>query len=186
MDGTAGQEAAAAPSTGRGKGITRPLFAVYDRLGHLVREVLKFGVVGLVALVTDVGVFNLLRYAGGDGPLHDKPLTAKTISVVIATTVAYFGNRYWPCRHRGRSGLGREYVLFFVLNAIGLGIALGCLAFSHYVLDLTSALADNISANVVGLVLGTLFRFWSYRRFVFLEVAEDLVPEDEPAAPGAS
>ncbi|MGN6332580.1 MAG: GtrA family protein [Motilibacteraceae bacterium] len=184
MDGEAGQGAATAPATARGRGITRPLFAVYDRLGHLVREALKFGVVGLIALVVDVGVFNLVRYAGGDGPLHDKPLTAKTISVVVATTVAYFGNRYWTFRHRGRSGLGREYVLFFVLNGVGLGIALGCLAFSHYVLNLTGPLADNISANVVGLVLGTLFRFWSYRRFVFLEVAEDLVPDEpESAAP---
>ncbi|HEU4675379.1 MAG TPA: GtrA family protein [Motilibacteraceae bacterium] len=176
----------AAVAAGRGRGMTRPLFAVYDRLGHLVREALKFGVVGLVALVVDVGVFNLVRYAGGDGPLHDKPLTAKTISVVVATTVAYFGNRYWTFRHRGRSGLGREYVLFFVLNGVGLGIALGCLAFSHYVLNLTGPLADNISANVVGLGLGTLFRFWSYRRFVFLEVAEDLVPDETESTAPAS
>ena len=49
-----------------------------------------------------------------------------------------------------------------MLNAIGLAISLMCLFISHYVLDLTSALADNISANVIGLVLGTTFRFWSY------------------------
>ena len=54
------------------------------------------------------------------------------------------------------------------LNAIGLGIALGVLAFTHYVLDLTSPLADNISANIIGLGLGTAFRFWSYRRYVFV------------------
>jgi hypothetical protein len=38
---------------------------------------------------------------------------------------------------------------------------------SHYVLGFESRLADNISANGVGLVLGTMFRFWSYRRFVW-------------------
>ena len=50
---------------------------------------------------------------------------------------------------------------------IGLGISLTILWFSHYVLGLTSPLADNISANIVGLGAGSLFRFWAYRRFVF-------------------
>jgi len=56
-----------------------------------------------------------------------------------------------------------------VLNAVGLGIALSCLWTSHYLLGLDSPLADNISANVIGLFLGTTFRFWSYRRWVFRE-----------------
>lgn len=133
----------------------------------LMREIAKFGVVGMIALVVDVGLFNLLRYAGGEGPFYDRPLTAKVISVIAATTVAYFGNRFWTFRHRGRAGMGREYALFFILNGVGMLIALGCLWFSHYALGLTSPLADNISANVVGLALGTIFRFWSYRRWVF-------------------
>jgi putative flippase GtrA len=134
---------------------------VHDGLGHLMRELLKFGMVGVVAFTVDVGLFNLL--------LHhtDKPLTSKTISTVVATTVAYIGNRLWTFRRRARSGVGREYTLFFLLNAVGLAIALGCLAISHYLLGFTGRLADNIAANVVGLVLGTTFRFWSYRRFVF-------------------
>jgi putative flippase GtrA len=147
--------------------------SLYSRVDHLVHEVAKFGVVGLVALVVDVGLFNLLCY-GPSGPLHGKVLTAKIVSVCVATTVAYFGNRYWTFRHRGRTSFGREYLLFFVLNGVGLAISVGCLWFSHYALGLTSAIADNISANVIGLGLGTLFRFWSYRRWVF--------PEDTEAA----
>ena len=150
------------------------LRSLYGRVEHLVREVAKFGIVGLVALVVDVGLFNLLRFAGGEGPLYDKPLTAKVVSVSVATTVAYFGNRYWTFRHRGRTSFHREYLLFFVLNGVGLAISVGCLWFSHYALGFTSPVADNISANVIGLGLGTLFRFWSYRRWVF--------PEDTEAA----
>lgn len=140
---------------------------LWARLGDLIREAAKFGVVGLCALVIDVGLFNVLMYGGGEGPLYAKPLTAKVISVVAATTFAYFGNRFWTFRHREATGFAREYTLFFVLNGIGMGIALGCLWISHYALGLTTPLADNISANVVGLVLGTLFRFWSYRKWVF-------------------
>ena len=146
----------------------------------LVREIAKFGIVGLVALVVDVGLFNILRFAGGEGPLFDKPLTAKVISVLVATVVAYVGNRYWTFRHRGRTHMAREFVLFVVLNGVGMLIALGCLWLSHYGLGLTTPLADNISANVVGLALGTLFRFWSYRRWVFPEVPDD--PADRELA----
>lgn len=140
---------------------------VYSRMRGLVHEVAKFGIVGLSCLVVDIGLFNLLLYFG---PLEGKPLTAKAVSVAAATTCAYFGNRFWTFRHRGRSSFTREYVLFFALNGVAMVIAMACLWISHYGLGLDSPLADNISANVIGLALGTLFRFWSYRKFVFPEV----------------
>jgi putative flippase GtrA len=145
----------------------KALLAVYYRLSNLVRELLKFGVVGGLAFIVDVGLFNLVLHA------TDKPLTSKTVSTVAATTVAYLGNRYWTFRKRSRSGVRREYTLFFILNGVGLAIALTCLFLSHYVFGFTSRLADNIAANVIGLGLGTVFRFWSYRRWVFPE----LLPE---------
>lgn len=134
---------------------------------RLTAEMGRFGIVGLAGLVVDLGVFNLLRFAGGEGVLYDKPLTAKALSVMAATLVTYAGNRTWTFRARGRRRHLAGYGLFFLLNGVGMGIALACLWFSHYVLDLTSPVADNISANVIGLGLGTLFRFWSYRRWVF-------------------
>ena len=155
----------------------KPLLSLYRRLDHLVHELMKFGVVGAFAYVIDAGSFNLLRYAGGEGLLHDKPLSAKTISVILATTFAYLANRHWTFRHRDRHGLGREYTMFFALNGVGLLIALTCLGTSHYLLGLTSPLADNISANGIGLVLGTAFRFWSYRKWVF-PLAVGPEPED--------
>ena len=150
---------------------------LYRQVEHLVHEVAKFGLVGLLGMVVDLPIYNWLVFDNplvvvghhGDGMLHDKPVTAKFISVTVATVATYLGNRHWTWKHRERTGLHREYVLFFVLNGIGLLIAAGCLGFSRYVLDLHNALADNISANVIGLGLGTLFRFWSYRRWVFRE-----------------
>jgi putative flippase GtrA len=139
--------------------------SLHDRFRHLLHELAKFGVVGAIAYIVDFGTFNLLRH----GSMEDRPLTAKVISTVLATTVAYFGNRHWTFRHRERTGLRREYTLFFVFNAVGLAIALSCLGISHYLLGFTSALADNVSANLVGMAFGTIFRFWSYRRFVFTE-----------------
>ena len=130
-------------------------------------ELGKFGVIGLVAYIIDLTIFNVLRFSGGEGPLYDKPLTAKVISVLAATTFAYFGNRHWTFKDRSRSSFRREYTLFFVFNAVGMVMSLSCLWVSHYLLGFESALADNISANVVGLVLGTVFRFWGYHNWVF-------------------
>lgn len=152
----------------------------------VVRELVKFGVVGAVAYVVDVTVFNLLRYAG-PGLLEGKPLTAKALSVAVATLVAWMGNRHWTFRRRRRVSARRELVLFLLMNAVGMVIALGCLAVSHYVLGLTSPLADNIAANVVGLVLGTAFRFYAYRTWVFSEASGEAPrPLDTPGAVAAT
>lgn len=140
---------------------------VTDFVSKMRSELGKFGAIGLVAYVVDLAIFNLLRFSSGEGPLFDKPLTAKAISVLVATTVAYFGNRHWTFKDRARSSFRREYTLFFVFNAVGMIISLSCLGISHYVLGLDSPLADNISANVIGLVLGTIFRFWGYHNWVF-------------------
>jgi putative flippase GtrA len=104
--------------------------------------------------------------------LPDKPLTAKVVSTAVSATNAFLLNRHWSFKHRARSSLRREYVLFLVLNSVGLGISLLCLSISHYVLGFESVLASNVAANGVGLVLGTAFRFWSYRRFVWTSPEE--------------
>lgn len=139
----------------------RLLRALVARLRSLIRELAKFGTVGALSFLIDITIFNAVLLA------TDKPLTAKVISTCFSATNAFLLNRSWSFKHRERSTVRREYTVFFVLNAIGLGITLACLAISHYVLGFESALADNIAANGVGLVLGTAFRFWSYRRFVW-------------------
>ena len=147
------------------------LGALFMRFQHLLHEVAKFGTVGAVAWVVDTAMFNVFYGLG--------TLTAKVIATAIATTIAFGGNRFWTFRHRKSSGLPKEYFLFFVLNGVGLLIQVLVLGFSHYWLgDLwpeifLTRLADNISGNVVGLGIATLFRFWAYRRWVFL-------PHDAP------
>jgi putative flippase GtrA len=132
----------------------------------LVAEFSKFGVVGVVCTVIDVGLFNVLHFGA-----RIDPLASKSISVAVAATVSYLGNRHWSFRRRGGSGFGREFPVFFLLNAIGLGFSLACLAITKYGFGLTGPIALNLAGNVVGMGLATVFRFWSYRRWVFPPVA---------------
>ncbi|GGM87517.1 membrane protein [Thermopolyspora flexuosa] len=143
---------------------------LYERFSELVHEMAKFGTVGAAMFVLDWGCTNFLRYG-----LHLGPLTSKVIATVIAATCSYLLNRYWTWRHREKSGLAREYFLFFLLNGIGLLIALLVIGFVEYTLKLQTALAYNISI-VLGNGLGTLFRFWSYKKWVFLPA--DMPPVD--------
>ena len=145
-------------------------------------EATRFGIVGLTGVGVQFVTFNVLRYAGpgGAGILEPKPITAQVIAIALATVVTYLGNRYWTYAHRERGHPARELPIFLLLNAIAIGIGAACLAISHYGFGLTSPLADNLSGNVVGLGLGTLFRFWSYRRFVF--TGSNRVPAEDPAS----
>ena len=150
-----------------------------SRLFALVREVGKFGIVGGTSFAIDLAIFNVLLGHGFE------TLIAKTISTTIATSFAFLGNRYWTWRDRVHTHMGRQYGMFFFLNAVGLGIGLSCLAISHYALGqiwpvLQGRVADNISGQFIGTGFGTLFRFWSYRRFVFRDNA---VEEPAEAAP---
>ena len=116
----------------------------------------------------DIGLFNLLSATVLDG----SPITAKVVSVVVATTVSWLGSRYLTFRRtRGRS-VRAETVLFALTNLVGLTIAAGCLYVSHYVLGFTTQFADNVSGNVIGVLLGNVFRYFAYRYIVFTEPRE--------------
>jgi len=154
-------------------GIAAAVARLRGTLDVVYREMLKFGAVGAVAFVVDVGLFNVLTTAlwpgDGGGPLDGHEKIAKIVSASIATVVAWLGNRYWSFRHRRQSSRTREFATFVLMNVIAMGIAVACLTVSHDVLGFTSPLADNIAGNVVGVGLGTLFRFWAYRTFVFTQ-----------------
>ena len=141
--------------------------------GHRIAELGRFGSVGAVAYVVDLGLFNLLRFGPGE-VLGEKPLTAKVISVAVATLVSWLGNRYWTFAKQRTEGRVRELFMFGLVNGGGMLIAVACLWFSHYVLGFTSALADNIAANVVGVGLGTIFRFFAYKYVVFTATPSEL------------
>jgi putative flippase GtrA len=160
--------ATSSSAQGRGHGLR-------VRAAALVRELGKFGAVGGTAFLIDLAIFNALLHQGFE------TLAAKTISTTIATTLAFAGNRFWTWRHRAHHHMARQYTTFFLLNAIGLGIGLICLTISHYGLGqiwpaFQSRLADNVSGQLIGTAIGTTFRFWSYRRFVFRPAVEPEVP----------
>ncbi len=161
--------------------MARPVAGLYDRVRHLIPELAKFGVVGCIGAVIDLGGAAVLH-----GSYHVGPLTAKAISIGAATVVTYVGSRFWTFRHRENQPLLREGVLFIALNVVGLIIAEAVIASTTYVLGYKDPIAYNI-ASLVGTGLGTIFRYFAYRQWVFLAPAlEPAVTERAPVAAGAS
>lgn len=143
----------------------------------LWREVAKFGIVGGAAFIIDSGIY-LWMLAG---PMGDSPVKAKIVAGVVATLFSWVANRYWTFRHRRQANVVRELVMFLVMNAIGLGIAAACVWVTKYLLGLTDTTSVFIAGSVVGLILGTIFRFFAYRFWVFggQEAAEPVEAELE-------
>jgi putative flippase GtrA len=140
-----------------------PLLASHrKRLAGILPELAKFGVVGMTGAVIDLGGADYLHVH-----LGLEAMVAKGLSITAATVVTYLGSRFWTFRHRANQAMLREGVLFAVLNVIGLGIAEAVIAAATYGLDMKSELAYN-GASVVGTGLGTIFRYFSYKKWVFL------------------
>ena len=130
-------------------------------------EVLTFLAVGGAGYIVDVATFNLLRTLAPFSTLD--PTVARTMAVAVAMCVTYAGNSTLTWHDHTTGTRRREVGLFVLFNIIGFGFSVVTLAVSHDLLGLTSRLADNVSANLVGLALGTVFRYLTYRHFVFAQ-----------------
>lgn len=135
------------------------------------RELVKFALVGGTTWVIDTTIFLVLKST----VLEPKPVTAKVISVVVATLASYGLNRGWSFRTRGGRERHHEAVLYALISALGVVVYAAPLWISRYLLDLrvpevsliTEHLADFVSGQIVGVLVGMVFRWWAFRRFVF-------------------
>jgi putative flippase GtrA len=156
------------------------LQAVYGRVRRAFHELAKFGTIGAIALVVNVSLTNLIWHT-----VPNKPIVASFVGTVIATIVAYLGNRFWTYKDRDSIGRTRELVLFFAVNGVGMLIETVPLAFSQYILHFDGPLANNVAKFVFGMPLGMVFRLWTYRTWIFPKVDPALAPAQFQYGTGA-
>jgi putative flippase GtrA len=150
-------------SGGRGAGpATQSLTGIYQRFRQLIHEGAKFGIVGGIGVIVVLAGSDALHFE-----LHLGKFTSVTIATVFATVATFLGNRYWSFRHRRGGGAGNETILFFVLNGVGLLIQYACIGAVTDLMGLSARIWYTV-ANLVGIGIGTLFRFWSYRKWIWV------------------
>jgi putative flippase GtrA len=126
------------------------------------REVAKFGAVGGVAFVIDNGLTYYLMH----GPMTDSEAKARFVGATVATVFSWIANRFWTFRHRRQANVVREFVMFIIINGIGIGISTGLTAIAKYGMNIQD---KNVlfAAGIVGILVATVVRFFAYRFLVF-------------------
>ena len=149
-----------------------------NRWRSLAGEFSRSATIGTIASIAAFILFNWLVHwsPGYEAPLNDHAITGFVIANTLSILLTYQLSRWWAFRHREPVGLAGGVIMFYVISVVSLVIPVICLWISRNVLDYETALADNISANVVGLFLGFVARFFAFRAFVFRHRAEAAEP----------
>ena len=131
-----------------------------ERLRRAAGLSARFLIIGALSTVIEIGLFNLFFLV-----LDWSPVWAKVASSLIALINAYFGNREWAFRHRGRHGRLREAVLFLIVN--GLCTVLGAvIVWAGEAWFGRGGLVVN-AVNIVSIGIVVIVRFALYHWIVF-------------------
>ncbi|AWL88063.1 hypothetical protein BF14_020920 [Streptomyces griseus] len=151
--------------------------ALRARLDLLAREVAKFGAVGAVGLLVNIAVFNLLRHT-----TDLQVVRASVLATFVAILCNYVGFRYWTYRDRDKTRRTRELTLFVLFSVAGAVIENGVLYLATYGFHWNTPVQSNVF-KILGIGIATLFRFWSYRTWVFKTLPSEPTPAEEAARP---
>lgn len=140
------------------------------RYQRMLAELGRFLTVGGVATIVAFILFNGLvhGFSTGNHPLlSDQPILAYVLANTVGMVISYRGARSWAFRDRPPRQADGGRSAYVVINLVTMSLPIACLIISRDVLGLDDPVSDNISANVIGLVLGLAARFYLFRRFVF-------------------
>ncbi len=141
-----------------------------NRWHRIFTEAYRFLAVGGLATILALVIFNVLVHgfsSGYDAPLADQPYLAYVIANLIGMAVSYRGSRSWVFADRPPRTPDGGRLMFVIINIVTMLIPIACLWFSRHVLDHNDPWSDNLSANVIGLFLGMVARFYLFRTLVF-------------------
>ncbi|MFF4341526.1 GtrA family protein [Kitasatospora sp. NPDC001540] len=148
---------------------TRP--SLLQRLHGLSAEAVGFALIGASGVVVNFGLFWILNNVVGLALLR-----SNIAATVVAIATNYLGYRYWLYRDRDAASRKREITLFLLFSGVGMLIETGTLGFTQYVLGLDTSF-ERLGGKFLGLVVATVFRFVSYRTWVFKAMPELEEPE---------
>lgn len=125
----------------------------------LIEQILKFGVVGIIATVIDFGVLYVLSQ-----PLGVDPVISAGISFCVSLVFNYVASMRYVFTHREDMSRSREFVIFLVLSLIGLAINEAIMAAGVAVLGI-SALAV-MGTKVLATTIVMVWNFVSRKKWL--------------------
>ena len=83
-------------------------------------QTVKFLLVGGIATLADLAVFDIVMFV-----LSPNPLVAKSISFLVSTAMKYGGNKYWTFEKTETEKIHLEIFQFIIVTVVALVIDLG-------------------------------------------------------------
>ena len=122
----------------------------------LIIQLIRFGIVGVIATAIDVGVLALLKEVA-----HMEVLVASALSFTVAVVVNYILSMLWVFKSKGESK-AKEFVIFVLLSVGGLLI-------TQLVMWLRTELAEiyYLAVKIFAIIFESTYNFIT--RKIFLE-----------------
>lgn len=141
-----------------------------SRWQRVLTEAGRFLAVGGLATLVALFLFNVMVHGmlpGMSAAFGDQPILAYVLANIVGMVISYHGSRHWAFRDRPSTHADGGLTAFVAINVVTMLLPIACLTISRDVLGLADPVSDNISANVIGLVMGLGARFYLFRTFVF-------------------
>ncbi len=134
-----------------------------------IREIVVFGIIGVVNTSIDIGVFMFLKYIFNIDNQSLWIIVINLISIIIAIIFSYFANKNLTFQHKKDSNV-KEVGSFIIVNAFGFVVNTSILKTIIYMLPFIYP-AILIDPAFIGKILGTagsmIVSFIGYKFFVF-------------------
>ena len=135
----------------------------------IIKQAIKFILVGILNTFIDLGVLNILIWASGiSAGLGYSAF--KGISFTIAVINSYFLNKFWTFERRETAGVKREFSQFFVVSLIGFGINVGVASLVVNAIGPQFSIVPKLWANIGAIcatLVGMTWNFLGYKFIVF-------------------
>lgn len=122
---------------------------------------IRFGIVGIINTVTDIGILNFLVVISGL-PL----VVSNTISTTIAMVFSFFLNKNAVFHNQTQSK--RQILLFIAVTVVGLWVVQTAVVLGVY--SLLASLPDELRLNIakaIGIIFSLTWNYVWYSRVVF-------------------
>ncbi len=126
---------------------------------------IKFMVVGAIGAAVDFGTYNLLiEFAGL------LPELAGSISFVLAICSNFIWNRYWTYPDSRSKPIARQFIQFFIVNALGILIRIPIIAVTRVsfaglfetIFSVDPATAETLGNNLALALAVAIVMFWNF------------------------
>jgi len=138
-----------------------------------IREIIVFGIIGVLNTSIDIGVFMFLKYIFQINNQSDWLIIINLIAIVLAIIFSYFANKYFTFQHKAKTNT-KEISGFLIVNLFGFLVNTSILRI------VISLLPSEVSVPIIpflidpafiGKILGTagsmIVTFIGYKFFVF-------------------